>query len=99
MSSRIDVDYKGKQRGITDAEFQQACETVAGASLSKVFEFVYTTKELDYATYLGFAGLKLEQQPPGTGDTAKPGPAFMIKRIDNMNPEQQSLLKAWLGER
>ena len=91
--------YKVKQRGITDAEFQQACETVAGTSLSKVFEFVYTTKELDYATYLGFAGLKLEQQPPGAGDAAKPGPAFMIKKIDLMNADQQSLLKAWLGER
>ncbi|MFZ1785877.1 MAG: hypothetical protein WAU23_11800, partial [Ferruginibacter sp.] len=45
-------NYKKLQRGFTDAEFQQACETVAGRSLSSVFEYVYTTREIDYNTYL-----------------------------------------------
>lgn len=37
--------YKEMQRGFTDAEFQQARETVAGISLSNLFQYVYTTKE------------------------------------------------------
>lgn len=54
--------YKGLQRGLTDAEFQEACEEAAGRSLSDVFELVYTTREIDYATYLEKGGLQLETE-------------------------------------
>jgi predicted metalloprotease with PDZ domain len=52
--------YQTKNRGFTDAEFQMACELVAGTSLNDVFEYVYTAKPLDYATYLGYGGLSLK---------------------------------------
>jgi len=57
--------YKKMQRGFTDAEFQQACEAVAGISLSDTFEYVYTTKEFDYSTYLGYAGLLFKKRING----------------------------------
>lgn len=51
--------YQRLQRGFTDAEFQDACEAVAGKSLREFFEYVYTAKPLDYDKYLGFGGLGL----------------------------------------
>ena len=53
--------YKKYQRGFTDAEFQAACENIAGASLSTEFEYVYTTKDIDYTEYLSGAGLKISE--------------------------------------
>ena len=51
--------YQTKKRGFTDAEFQMACEQIAGTSLNEVFEYVYTAKPLDYAKFLGYGGLSL----------------------------------------
>jgi len=51
--------YKKLKRGFTDAEFRDACEEIAGVSLAKEFNFVYTVTEPDYETYLAHAGLKL----------------------------------------
>ena len=51
--------YKALNRGFTDAEFQQACEMISGKLLTKEFEYIYTTKELDYKTYLNYAGLEI----------------------------------------
>jgi predicted metalloprotease with PDZ domain len=52
--------YQTKKRGFTDAEFQMACELIAGTSLNDIFEYVYTAKPLDYSTYLGYGGLSLK---------------------------------------
>ena len=86
--------YKKLQRGFTDAEFQQVCETVSGISLSKEFEYIYTTKELDYSTYLSYAGLKIGAET----DTKNRNRKFTISRLDNMNSSQSSILKSWLGK-
>ncbi len=62
--------YKEKARGFTDAEFRAECERAAGGSLSEIFdEDVATTKDVDYAQYLGYAGLEIDAAPhdmPGT---------------------------------
>jgi len=55
--------YKEKKRGFTEAEFKKLCEQVAGKKLDDFFEYIYTVKELDYATYFGYAGLQLDQSP------------------------------------
>jgi predicted metalloprotease with PDZ domain len=55
--------YKGKKRGFTEAEFKKVCEEVAGKRLDDFFEYIYTVKELDYATYFGYAGLQVDQKP------------------------------------
>jgi antitoxin component YwqK of YwqJK toxin-antitoxin module len=41
---------------------QEACENIAGTSLMEVFEYVYTTKEIEYTTYLEKGGLQLEAE-------------------------------------
>lgn len=86
--------YLKMQRGFTDAEFQQACENVAGISLSREFEYVYTTKEPDYSVYLYYAGLKIEEENYEKAGKRK----FAISRLDNLNTDQVSLLQTWLGK-
>mgnify|MGYP001602529540 CR=1 FL=1 len=90
--------YKEKGRGFTDAEFEQTCEVVAGSSLAEIFEYVYTTKELDYAKYLGFAGLKMEELPT-VKDDKKQQRKFTLSRIENPDALQLSILKSWQGEK
>ena len=52
--------YQEKQRGFTDAEFRQVCESAAGASLAEIFEYASTPKEMDYAKYFAYAGLAVD---------------------------------------
>ncbi len=52
--------YKKQKRGYTDAEFQAAVGMIAGKPFESFFDnVVYGTQMPDYATYLGYAGLKL----------------------------------------
>jgi len=85
--------YKDLGRGFTDAEFQQACEEVAGKSLSRVFEYVSTTKEIDYSTYLSYAGLKLTEGVDNKSTKKK----YTITKQDNLNQSQMSLFGSWSG--
>lgn len=87
--------YKGLKRGFTDAEFQNACEEVAGTSLTPLFEYVYTTKELDYNTYLGYAGLHAEIATDASTGKRK----ITITPIESMNASQKEILQSWLGEK
>ena len=85
--------YKKLHRGFTDAEFQQACQDIAGTSMSREFENVYTTKEIDYSTYLSYAGLKLlEGKDSNTGKRK-----LTITRRDTINPSQLLLFRSWSG--
>lgn len=89
--------YKKERRGFTEAEFQEACEYVAGTSLTDIFEYVYTTKELNYAKYLAYGGLKIDNQlieSKGEDGTQK----ILITTIDNPTPLQSAILKSWTGE-
>ena len=86
--------YKKLHRGFTDAEFQQACETVSGISLSPEFEYVYTTRELDYNTYLSYAGLKIKVET----DTKNKNRKFTISALNNTNSLQDSIRQLWSGK-
>lgn len=55
--------YIKKKRGFTEAEFKATCESVAGTSLTEVFEYASTTKEIDYKKYLGYGGLEIDTEP------------------------------------
>ncbi|MGE0076387.1 MAG: M61 family metallopeptidase [Bacteroidales bacterium] len=86
--------YKELNRGFTDAEFQQACEMVAGISLNSEFEYVNTTKEIDYNHYLALAGLQLTT-------TVNPQNGYKkatITKLANTNAKQNSIYHAWLNE-
>jgi predicted metalloprotease with PDZ domain len=60
--------YLGKQRGFTDAEFREECESAAGTSLNEVFEYASTTVDVNYAKYFAYGGLQVDmkaQEVPG----------------------------------
>src|SRR5688572_15100147 len=52
--------YQKKKRGFTEEELENAFESVAGVSLDEEFEYITTTKELDYPKYFNYAGLKID---------------------------------------
>lgn len=89
--------YKKKNRGFTDAEFREASERVAKTSLSEIFEYVHTTKTLDYDKFLGYAGLKLDtlSSSKKKGSLTK---KLQIRKIDNPNRLQKAILKSWQGQ-
>jgi len=89
--------YKEKERGFTEAEFQAACEQVAGISLTSIFEYVYTTKEPDYTKYLAYGGLKINKENIESKDKAI-SQRLIITRMENANPLQTAILKSWMGE-
>jgi predicted metalloprotease with PDZ domain len=89
--------YQTEQRGFTDAEFQFACEEVAGISLDEIFEYVYTCKEIDYPKYLAYAGLQHQKQKFITDGKVEKY-KFSISRINNPGKEQSAILKSWMGE-
>ncbi|WP_157813413.1 M61 family metallopeptidase [Flavobacterium sp. 5] len=86
--------YKKMQRGFTDAEFQQACETTARISLAKEFEYVYTTKEIDYNAYLSYAGLRLKEQVDYDSKSKK----YSFQFLDTKNESQQKVFYSWLNK-
>ena len=88
--------YKKLHRGFTEAEFQQACETVAGISMTTMFEYVYTVQDLDYAKYLGYGALEIEWN--NTDNEQKKPVKAKLKRMENPASLQQAILQAWLGE-
>ncbi|PYS67810.1 MAG: peptidase M61 [Acidobacteria bacterium] len=60
--------YLLKDRNYTPADFQKACELMAGSSLEDLFaKYVRGKEELDYNAALGAAGLKLETTTIGEG--------------------------------
>ncbi|MBI1341927.1 MAG: M61 family peptidase [Terrimonas sp.] len=86
--------YKDLQRGFTDAEFQEACEMIAGIPLNGFFEYIYTTKELDYPAYLSYAGLKIMID----SDTQTGKRKITLQPIGNPDAGQVAILQSWLGE-
>ncbi len=54
--------YQKKKRGFTEEELRQAFEFVAGTSLAEEFEYVTTTKYLDYQKYFSYAGLTINTE-------------------------------------
>lgn len=88
--------YKDKGRGFTAAEFQSVCEEVASSNLDPIFEYVNTTKELNYNKYLKYAGLTLDTIDQNQMNTTSK--TLVIRPLDNPTPEQLSLRKAWLNQ-
>jgi len=62
------VEFFKKNRNYTPADFQKACELMAGSSLEDFFNrYVRGTEELNYSVALEAAGLRLDTM--GTGPT------------------------------
>ena len=60
MRSLYRVYYQKKKRGFTEEELRKTIETTAGKPLPEIFEYIYTTKELDYPKYFAYAGLLID---------------------------------------
>lgn len=88
--------YQRLQRGFTDAEFQEACEQMAGKSLATEFEYISTTKAIDYQTYLNNVGLTLIRTE--TMVNQQPKILFKIEPILNPTAAQLAMLSSWLGD-
>ncbi len=93
MKYVYDLYYKKLNRGFTDAEFRQACEKIAGTQLSEAFDYVYTTREIDYEKYLGFAGINIEKSTKDAGKTF-----INLSRSKNADALQKAIQQAWLAE-
>jgi len=78
--------YQKKQRGFTEEELRQVITKTAGDPLTELFDYVYTTKELDHDKYLGYAGLGI--------DTT----SYKISHLPNPGSLQKTILGSWLGE-
>jgi predicted metalloprotease with PDZ domain len=77
--------YKKLDRGFTEEEFQKACETIAGQSLT-IFKHIYSTEAVDYNKYLNYAGLRLGRYPKteinfGANLTEEDG-KIMVKSVE-----------------
>lgn len=85
--------YQQKKRGFTGPEFRKECETIAGAGLPEIFDYVYTTKEPDYAKYLAYGGLGIDLETSTDGK-----PSFRIYPLQQVDSLQASIRKDWLKE-
>lgn len=81
--------YKDLGRGFTDAEIREACENAAGMPLGELFDYLQTTKVLDYEKYLKMAGLELEKSKVDGKDK------FTIVRSSDTNEKQLKIYKEW----
>jgi len=76
--------YKDKQRGFTDQEFRQVCESVAGGGLDEIFDvYALTVKDIDYSRYFALAGVDIDTTPqwvagPFFGVSAQPRDGSLI---------------------
>lgn len=52
--------YQKQKRGFTEEELKAAFDNVAGVSMADEYEYVTTTKELDYPKYFAYAGIRID---------------------------------------
>ncbi len=86
--------YKKLQRGFTDAEFRKVCEDIAGISLASEFEYVNTTREIDYSLYLSFAGLKISEVAAEGGKSRR----LLISEQEETDYLQKAIFRSWNGK-
>lgn len=84
--------YKAKGRGYTEREFREICEEAAGVALDEFFSYVYSVQPIDYAKYLGYAGLTIDLQErilPGASigiQVGEKGGKLMITKVEWNSP-------------
>lgn len=84
--------YVGKKRGFTPDEFRKVCETIAGASLSEIFEYAATVKPINYKKYFAYGGLDIDTLPvkaPGAwlGITTRlQHDSLVVANVDYLSP-------------
>jgi predicted metalloprotease with PDZ domain len=93
---RLNEDFARSGRYYTDADLRHLIAQIApGFSGLEAFfaDYVRGTRELDYHTYLGYAGLEREiEHRTGTNEEATRG----VKEIAHPSPEQVQVREGWL---
>jgi len=99
------VEFFKKNRNYTPADFQKACELMAGSSLEDFFNrYVRGTEELNYSVALEAAGLRLDTMGMGTGtgdekvyfgaDVAQEEDRLIVRRVYAGSPAYEQGLNA-----
>ncbi len=78
--------YKQKKRGFTETELRSVCKKIAGNPLTEIFNYVYTTNELNYKKYFNYGGLDI--------DTS--GRSFTINPSQHPNALQEAIRQSWV---
>jgi len=94
------AEFFKKNRNYGPADFQKACELMAGSSLEEFFnKYVHGTEELDYNAALEAAGLRLDTSA-GTGgvyfgaDVATDDDRLIVRRVYAGSPAYEQGLNA-----
>jgi predicted metalloprotease with PDZ domain len=88
--------YLQEKRGFTESEFRDVCEKTAGTPLTDIFEYISTTKEINYPPYLGYAGLEVDTNPkllPGAWigiSTRSRNDSIFVSEVDYESPTWQA---------
>ena len=91
---RLNEDFARPGRYYTEEDLRREIAQVALAlaGLEGFFsDYVSGTRELDYATYLGFAGLEVEYHPEADAEEA-----YKVKETAHPSPEQLLVREGWL---
>lgn len=84
--------YQQKKRGFTPEEFRAVCEEMAGRKLDELFEYVSTTKPVDYKKYFRYGGLDIDTMPkkiPGAWlgiTTRNQNDTTIVTNVDYQSP-------------
>jgi len=93
---RLNDDFARPGRYYTDADLRRLIAQIApGFSGLEAFfaDYVRGTRELDYGTYLGYAGLELEIEH---GSEANEKATCHVREIAHPSPEQVQVREGWL---
>jgi predicted metalloprotease with PDZ domain len=92
--------YLGLKRGFTEEEFHREAEQIAGDPLTELFEYVNTTKEVNYPKYFAYGGLSVdtvsyEVKGGWLGlSTRMRNDSALVTAIDWQSPAMKSGIKA-----
>jgi predicted metalloprotease with PDZ domain len=93
---RLNEDFGRPGRYYTEADLRRLIAQVAPrfSGLEAFFaDYVRGTRELDYDTYLGYAGLELEIEHPLEANEKA---TYRVKEIAHPSPEQVQVREGWL---
>jgi predicted metalloprotease with PDZ domain len=93
---RLNEDFARRGRYYTEADLRRVMAEIApGFSGLEAFfaDYVRGTRELDYVTYLGYAGLELETP---SRPESKQEETYRVKEIAHPSPEQVQVREGWL---
>jgi predicted metalloprotease with PDZ domain len=93
---RLNEDFARRGRFYTECDLRRVIAELAPtfSGLEAFFEdYVRGTSELDYQTYLGYAGLELEIEKRAEANERA---TYGVKEMDHPSPEQLQVCEGWL---